>query len=409
MSRFSPLCLILHNQKNPFMLSFDQAKEVIMNSAFCMGTEKVDLLSSLNRVLAEDVFSDMDMPPFNKSAMDGYACKMADLELPLEIVEIIPAGKFPNKTISKGKCAKIMTGAPVPEGADCVIMFEDTEILTDHTVRFKGGKTKTNIITKATDICKDQLIIKKGTLIKSAHIAVLAGCGKISIDVFRQPKVGIISTGDELVEPFEIPSISGIRNTNAWQLIAQATEMNVLPKYYGIARDDEESLAYMISLSLAENDISILSGGVSKGEYDYVPAVLEKAGVIIHFDSISVQPGKPSTFGSKGKQLVFGLPGNPVSTFFQFELLVKPLLLAMMGYTEEFLFTKLEIGEDYHRKKSERLSFIPIRLKADGKVYPIEYHGSAHINALMEANGIMAVQPGESFISKGSKADVRLL
>lgn len=389
------------------MITFKEARDIILKNAVKTGTEPVDLLNSLDRVLGENIVSDIDMPPFNKSAMDGYACKMADLKNPLEIIEIIPAGKFPELKITGGKCAKIMTGAPVPEGADCVIMIEDTEMQDNTTIRFTMDTTKPNIVPAGSDVKKGNLLISKGTLIKPQHIAILAGAGKNKVSVSVRPRIGVISTGDELVEPPFVPAASQIRNTNAWQLMAQAAKINIEVKYYGISRDHEDTLNTIIQQSVSENEITLLTGGVSKGDFDFVPQVLEKSGFKILFDSVNLQPGKPSTFAVRGNQVVFGLPGNPVSSFFQFELLVKPFIMEMMDLTEKNDFIKYEIGVDYQRKKSGRLSMVPVTIRDDGRVYPVEYHGSAHIGALRDANGIMAVPPETVLIKQGSMTDVR--
>ena len=389
------------------MVLFEEALKIVLNCAKVQEKERVDILSSLHRVLAEDVYSDLDMPPFNKSAMDGFACKLEDLDKALLVIETIPAGKFPELIISSGTCSRIMTGAPLPDGADCVIMVEETEEIAPNQIRFTGTETKKNISTQGSDIRNGDLVISQGSLIKPQHIAVLATVGKSTMDVFKQPKIGIMATGDELVEPFKIPSKSQIRNCNAWQLITQTVQNHALPKYYGIAKDDFESLEYMINLAISENDVVILSGGVSAGDFDFVPSVFEKINIKILFDSIAIQPGKPSTFGVRDNKAIFGLPGNPVSAFFQFEFLIRPFILAMMGNNEIIQELSLELGSNYSRKKSSITSLVPVNIDLHSKVYPIEYHGSAHINAMTFANGIMIIPVGETFIKQGSTVHVR--
>lgn len=388
------------------MIAFDDAFKIVTNSAEVMGTEQVLLNDALYRVLAVDVHSDMDMPPFDKSAVDGYACRKEDLDGDLQVLEVIPAGKQPEKTIVKGTCSKVMTGGVVPEGADTVIMVEDVEETGDHTIRFVKDKTSTNICYTGEDIRNQELVLKKGTLIRPQEIAVLASVGVARPEVYRQPVVGIISTGDELVEPEVKPGPSQIRNSNAMQLLAQVNAAHAIPKYFGIARDNEESTRKIITEALAGADIVLLTGGVSMGDFDYVPKVLNELGITIKFKSIAVQPGRPTVFGTKEGKYLFGLPGNPVSSFVQFELLAKPLIYRLMGTTYEPKILEIPMGAEYSRRKAKRKSFMPVTVK-DGKAWAVEYHGSAHIHSYIFADGIVSVEIGQTQIEKGATVHVR--
>ena len=389
------------------MITFEEALSIVNNSAKEKAFETVSMLDALDRVLAEDVFSDMDMPPFNKSAVDGFACRKEDIYAEMELMEVIPAGKKPEKDISKGQCSKIMTGAMLPIGADCVVMVEDT-FEKDNKVKFTKENTNSNICLKAEDIRKGDLVLSKGTLIKTQDIAVLASVGAVNPKVFCKPQVGIISTGDELVEPDCIPEISQIRNSNAWQLIAQVHKAGAIANYEGIALDTKESTFEKITNAFDKNDIVILTGGVSMGDFDYVPEIMKEIGVDILFKSIAVQPGRPTVFGIKDDKYIFGLPGNPVSSFVQFEMLVKPLLRKMMGIIEDIPVLNIPIGIDFKRKKTERKSFIPVIIK-EGLIFPVEYHGSAHIHSYAFANGIIWMEKGQSEIKKGEIICVRQL
>jgi len=317
------------------MISFEEAYRIVMNHVTVFPSERVNMMDSLGRILAEDILSDIDIPPFNKSAVDGFAGRMADLDHDLEIIETIPAGKTPEFTISKGKCSRIMTGAMLPEGSDRVIMVEDTQILENGMMRSTKKQESRNICYQGEDIKAGDIVLSMGTLIKPQHIAVLAAAGAVNPKVSKQLHVGILSTGDELVEPDHLPSPSKIRNTNAYQLIAQVSTVGALPQYGGIAADTEISLSAMLSDSLDQNDIVLLTGGVSMGDFDYVPKAMENLDIEILFKSVAIQPGRPIVFGKRGNQFIFGLPGNPVSSFVLFEVLVKPFLLKMMGYREE--------------------------------------------------------------------------
>ena len=390
------------------MIKFEEALDVVLKSVqFTLKSERINFTDSLERILAEDVSSDINMPPFDKSAMDGFACRKADIKNELEVIEVLKAGKIPTKKIGKNQCAKIMTGAIVPEGADCVIMVEHIKITGDNKIQYLKDNTNNNICYFAEDIKKGALVLKKGIGIKPQHIAVMATVGYTQALVYKKPRVGIISTGDELVEPAKIPGKSQIRNSNGYQLITQVSRAGAIPNYIGIAEDSEEVTFAIISKAMKENDIVLLTGGVSMGDFDFVPEIMIKTGVDIKFRSIAVQPGKPTIFGTfKTKSFIFGLPGNPVSSYTQFELLVKPLILKLMGCEELHSILRLPMGAVYRRKKSERKSFIPVNI-SDGKVYPVEYHGSAHIHSYVGANGITSIDIGTEKLEIGELVDVR--
>jgi molybdopterin molybdotransferase len=272
-----------------------------------------------------------------------------------------------------------------------------------------GRKTGSrNICFQGEDIKGGDKVLSAGTLIKPQTIAVLAAAGAVNPRVSKKIQIGILSTGNELVEPEHIPSAAKIRNTNACQLSAQITAAGAIPWYEGIAADTEISLSAMLSSSLDRNDIVILTGGVSMGDFDYVPKVMGELDIEILFKSVAIQPGKPTVFGIKGNQFIFGLPGNPVSSFVLFEVLVKPFLLKMMGCNQEPEILHLPLGTTFKRKKSERKMLVPVRIE-NGLVYPVEYHGSAHINAYTQAQGILILEIGKSELQKGETGDVRPL
>jgi molybdopterin molybdotransferase len=300
-----------------------------------------------------------------------------------------------------------MTGSVVPSGADCVIMVEDTELLPSGKVRFRGTSTKVNIAFKAEDLKKGDVVLSTGKLIKPQDIAVMAAIGHVSVKVARRPEIGVISTGSELVEPQEVPGISKIRNSNSWQLMAQIRKCNVSGKYYGIVRDEKDETLAIVNQAIAESDIVLISGGVSMGDFDFVPSVLEEAGVRILFTRVAVQPGKPTTFGLHKKAAIFGLPGNPVSSFMQFELLVKPLIFKMMKNNWHQLSFPLPMKESYSRRSAERMAIIPVIITDDKQVLPVDYHGSAHISAISGSDGIISMVAGKKIFEKGEIVNVR--
>jgi molybdopterin molybdotransferase len=286
-------------------------------------------------------------------------------------------------------------------------MVEDSLILPSGKVKFTGSFIKGNISAKGEDIKNGDTVLKPGILIKPQDIGVMATVGCTSVIVSKIPIVAVISSGDELVEPTEKPGLSQIRNTNAYQLMAQVQRAGALGKYMGIARDDEEATYDIVKCAISESDLVLITGGVSMGDFDFVPSVLERAGVRILFTRVNVQPGKPTTFGIHPEALVFGLPGNPVSSFLQFELLVRPLIYKMMGYQWDPLTFSLPMENFFSRKSADRRILIPVVVTKEGLVSPIEYHGSAHISALALADGIIDLPVGKKTIDKGEMVSVR--
>jgi molybdopterin molybdotransferase len=389
------------------MISFDEAYRVVMKSVFETNSEMIPFIDSVGRILDEDIISDIDMPPFNRSAMDGYACHKEDLKTNLEIIEVIAAGKEPVHKVGKDQCSKIMTGAIVPQGCDVVFMVEESEELSDGKVRFTGIEPKKNISLKGEDVRKGDVVIKRTRLIQPQDIAIMASVGHINVRVRQRPSVGIISTGDELVNPSEIPGISKIRNSNAYQLQAQIRRSGGEAIDYGIVPDSESITYVRIKNAIEKNSIVIITGGVSMGDFDFVPTVLARAGVKILFDKVNVQPGKPTTFGIHSKAVVFGLPGNPVSSFVQFEMLVRPFINRMMGYDWKPYEFKLPMAVGYERKSSTRLGFIPVSINEKNEVIPVDFHGSAHLTSLSVADGLIALKPGVNSLKKGEIVNVR--
>ena len=391
------------------MIPFHEALAISQKFALPRDTVQVDLFQALGRTLAEDIFSDISMPPFNKSAMDGYACRKSDLKNRLQIIEEIPAGSVPLKKICENQCARIMTGAMVPDGADFVIMKEDIEEVNQDSVQCTKETSKDNICYKGEDVKNGDLVLKNGDVILPAHIAILASVGCSHPRVYQIPTVAVISTGNELVEPTVIPGISKIRNSNGYQLIAQVQQLGIKPDYLGIVRDDENSLLEILSRALDKYDVTIISGGVSVGDFDFVPKILNELHVNIKIHGMDVRPGKHQLFGEKASHFIFGMPGNPVSSFVQFEVLVKPFLNALMGKTAEHASISLPLEEDYIRKKGDLMIFVPVSLTTQSTILPLEYHGSAHIHSYVNAWGIMEIPKGISILKKGENVRVRPL
>lgn len=402
------------------MIKLHEAYEIVISTKIKLGTENIELQNSLGRVLAEDVFSDLNMPPFDKSAMDGFACRYQDLYNELEQIEVIPAGKMPEKTIGKNQCSKIMTGAPIPKGADTVFIVEDSKEISPNKIIYtkpkpeidicsteSGNAGKSNICLIGEDIQQGAKVLDKGILIKPQHVAVLASVGCVKPLVSKRPRIAVIATGSELVEPEIKPTLSQIRNSNGSQMMAQLNNLNVDANYYGIAIDDEKATQDIFDKAMSENDIIMLSGGVSEGDFDFVPKILRNAGFEIKFDRVAVQPGKPTTFATAENKICFGMPGNPVSSFVQFELLLKPLLYKLMKHDVKLLNVILPMASDFTRKRAGRFSWIPVTISEKGEVEVIDYHGSAHINGLVFADGLIGIPIGIKSLKKGELINVR--
>lgn len=391
------------------MITQKEAHDIMMSRARMLDLERVELSQALDRVLAEDVHSDMDMPPFVKSAMDGYACRRTDIAETLDVIEYCKAGEEPSKTIGAGECSKVMTGGMLPEGADCVVMVEKSEELGDDRIRFTTDTTPNNFCEKGEDIQEGDLVLSKGTRLRPQHIAMLASVGCVQPQCARQPRVGIIATGDELVEPDVTPSISQIRTSNSQQLMAQVLTAHAIPTYYGIARDTEESLDATLKKAISESDIVLLSGGVSMGDFDLVPGIMKANGLEILFDEIAVQPGKPTTFAVSDRIYCVGLPGNPVATFTQFEHLVKPLIYRLMGHDLRPIDLRLPMARKHTRRRAVRESWFLAKITDKGAVLPVEFHGSAHVNALCEADVLATMPVGVGSLEEGELVTVRTL
>jgi len=391
------------------MIPFEKALKTVLDSARQLGSERIDITCAVGRILAEDVKSDMDMPPFDRSTRDGFACRRADLANELTMVESIPAGYVPKKTVGPNQCSKIMTGGVVPPGADCVIMKEYVELTAENTVRFIGEETINNICQKGEDIKTGDIVLRKGTRLEPQHIAVLASVGKTQPMVAKRPRVAVIATGDELVEPASKPGPSQTRNSNSFQLAAHVESMGAVATNYGVVKDTTGHIDSMFKKAAEENDVVIISGGVSVGDLDLVPEILRQNGIDLLFEKIAVKPGKPMVFGISEKVYCFGLPGNPVSTFVSFELLVKPFLYKLMGHDYRYPNVQMPLAESLRRKKTIRQSWLPVAITETGTVKPVEYHGSAHINSLSLADGLVSMGVGVAEIEKGTIVPVRLI
>jgi len=387
------------------MIQIEEAEKILNSIKPQKSIEKISIKDSLNRVLAQDIISKIDMPPYNKSAMDGYAIFSGDDSERFKVIEIIPAGRVPKKEIKKGECSKIMTGAIVPKGSDKIVIKEKTKE-KDGFMRVTEDDDLKNICYAAEDIKSGDNLLKCGTKIRASEVGIIASLGIDSINVYKNPDIGILTTGSEIIEPGKELLKGQIYNSNAYSISAQFAQIGINTKFGGVIPDNIEKTRKKISDFFSKVDVLIISGGVSMGDYDYVPGVLEDLGVKLHFTRVAIKPGKPTLFGTMGKKIFFGLPGNPVSTFVISEVIIKPFVYKMMGHKYSPFFIKGIMSEDFRREKTKRASYIPVNYR-DGFVDIIEYHGSAHLNSLSKANALLRIPKGVKEILKGTNVNVR--
>lgn len=414
----------------------DHALELILEAAnlFPLKTETIPIEQSAGRVLPYSACSLIDQPPFTKSAMDGYAYNNATPCLEYTLAEAVKAGSHRSTPLGPCEAVPIMTGAQIPNGANAVQRIEWTERSRDR-VKFTKQETISNLIMQGEN-CKACDIVLTPRIIAPQDIGILAASGYRTVTVSVPPRVGILSTGDELHEPncslnqqSELQAImnqaarylgpAGIYDSNGYQLTAHALACGVYAHFLGICKDDPHELAAALSEALLNYDIVILSGGVSKGDFDYIPTIAKQCGVKPVFHELTMRPGKPTFFGTKDCKAVFGLPGNPVSTFVNFEVLVKPLLYKSMGISYAPHIVPALLNEDIRRKGSDRVEFLPGNLSYKSSsndntfcfpvITPLKYHGSSMITALAGANALIRIEKGIEHLSKGDTIHVRLI
>ena len=405
------------------MISVEAALEIILSEIKPLGLERTSILSTLGRVLGEDICASVDNPPWDNSAMDGYALRASDTKgasrgkpVILRIIEDLPAGYVAKKTIKRGETVRIMTGAPIPRGADAVVMVEDTDKSEVRSQKsevkiFREAKIRDNIRRAGEDFKKGALVLKKGTAIRAAEVAMLATVGKPNVCVYQRPKVAVLSTGDELVEIEETPSNGKIVNSNSYAISAQIKACGAVPVQLGIARDAKKDLMDKLSYGLA-SDCILSSGGVSVGDFDFVKDVLKEMGSEMRFWKVAIKPGKPLAFGIINNKPVFGLPGNPVSAMVAFEQFVRPAILKMMGVRNIFRKSLTALLTSSLKKKAGRMHFIKAVLEEKkGQFYatPLEGQGSGILSSMVMANSLIILPEDAEDAAKGSKVKVQPL
>lgn len=406
------------------MLEVADALEKVLAECGRTVCESVPLSQGLGLTLAEDVTSDVDSPPHDKSIVDGFAIVAASLasETPdFQIGEEITAGQVPQLAVTAGVAARIMTGAPIPAGADAVVMVEKTELVegslgTRVRILETGTKAGQNIVRKGTSIQAGAVVLRQGTLLGASQIGLLAEVGCTQPRVYKRPTVAVLATGNELVPADQKPIVGTIRNSNGPMIEALVTQAGGIPVGLGIARDEEAALRERIEAGLAA-DVLLLSGGVSAGVLDLVPKVLASLGVIEVFHKVNLKPGKPLWFGvcqREGRRtLVFGLPGNPVSSLVCFELFVRPALAQLTHGVAWGLPEVWGSLTSEHRQRGDRPTYWPVSLlrgsragAGDISVVPLKWQGSGDLFTLGAANGLAYFEPMARTYAVGEKVRV---
>lgn len=386
------------------MIELEEALNLIHRVSPSTTVETVSLERALGRALARALRSPIDSPPFPKSAMDGFAVRSDDPGMSFRIVEVLPAGGAPSRELGRGECARIMTGAMLPPGAGRVVRKELVEE-KNGSVRITGPETGDNVIPRAANLRVGDTVLEPRVL-SAQDIGIIAASGFGSVEVAVPPKAGILSTGSEIRSPGEVLGPGQIYNSNAVQLAAQLDAVRCPFQVLGAVADEPAPLARAIESALGAFDLLLLTGGVSAGDFDFVPRCLAELGATTLFHGVAIKPGKPTLFARRGERYIFGLPGNPVSSFVIFEIFVKPFLYRRMGIDWRPAVFRSRLGASVQRKVADRTEFLPVRAEA-GRAVPVAYHGSAHLNALGEAVGLIRIEKGVMRLEEGTEVDVR--
>ena len=409
----------------PEMISLEDARALVLDHVQPMETEEVDVLDVIGRVAAQDLASDIDIAPFAHSAMDGFAVRAAQLQnasveapVELDVIAEIPAGSWYDGPIADNQCVRIMTGAPLPEQADSVVKYEIVDVVSGDgregsRVAFNApAQTGDNIRAAGEEAMAGEVIVHAGEVVHSAGVGFLTGCGVTRVTTYKRPKVAIIATGSELVNPTEVPTQGKIRNSNSYALAACAIDAGALPTVLPIAADDFEGLKAEVMAATAEYDFVITSGGAANGDYDFIKKVVDAAGELL-MTTVNMRPGKAQTFGIVNGTPVFGLPGNPAAAYLGFEMIIRPALRKMQGYSHferPHVSAKLTANT---KKKDPRRIFNRATLTKDAQgnyeVTPAKNQSSGLFGPIQRANCFVILPEGAGEYHEGDIMDCVLL
>jgi molybdopterin molybdotransferase len=400
------------------MISVEEALKTILENVRPLDCENIPITSALGCAIGESIVSGRTIPPLANSAMDGYAVVAGDTAFAsktkpavLDVLEDVPAGKVATQPIRNGQAIRIMTGAPLPDGANAVVRVEDTEAQGGRVKIFVAAAPGLDIREAGEDVKTGELVISKGSILRAAEIGMLAALGRSYVSVHQRPVVAIVSTGDELVEVDETPGPGKIVNSNGYSLAALVLEAGGIPLQVGIARDNREDLLAKFRAA-SRADIVISSGGVSVGDYDLVKDIMAEIGSRIQFWRVAMRPGRPLAFGLLEGKPLFGLPGNPVSSMVSFEQFIRPSILKMRGYSNIYRRVVLaEITEGYKKKQGLKY-FLRARVEfRDGRYIAslTGEQGSGILKSMVLANGLVVLPDDINSVNPGDEVAVQLL
>jgi molybdenum cofactor synthesis domain-containing protein len=397
------------------MVSVERALEIVLRETPRLAAEEVPLADALGRVLAEDVAADRDLPPFDRAAMDGYALRAEDVRhapAALELVGEVRAGEWPALAVGPGQAVRIMTGAPVPGGATAVQQVEATRPLDEFRVTILSPVADgQNVAPRGSEVRKGELVLERGRLIDPAAVAVLATAGLARVRVARRPVVAVLVTGDESVDVAATPGPSQIRHSNGPAVAAQARLAGATVELLGVAPDRQDAITHALREGLSA-DVLVVSGGVSAGDYDLVEPALLELGATLLFTRVAVKPGAPLVFGRCGTTLVFGLPGNPVSSQVTFDLFTRAALLKLQGAQ---VLSRPRLAVELAgkvRNRSGRKSHTPARVRfEDGRLVarPLRSSGSGDLVAHARANALLVLEAERQEAAAGETVEALLL
>jgi molybdenum cofactor synthesis domain-containing protein len=404
------------------LMTFEEAKQTIekhFKPAF-LGEEETVLIEAYNRVLNQDIVSTLDIPPFNRSTVDGYAVKAQDTygadenePATLKVTGVVNIGEEPNVKVGKGEAAEIVTGAVIPEGADAVVMVEDTEREDDQLHVYGAVTVNENVMKKGSDIKKDQTVLRKGQVLGSSEIGVIAALGLTKVKVLKIPIIAVLSTGGEVTELGKELPAGKIYDINAYSISTAVIESGGKPVYFGVVPDDKAALSKALQTAVASADMVITSGGVSVGPRDYTPQIVDslgKPGLVVY--GIALKPGKPTTVAFIGEKPVFALPGHPTSALLNFILFARPLVQRLAGRPVTSMKTVRAVAGSRMFSAKGRRTFVMVRLEFDRDcrliASPVESGASGAITTLAGADGFVEIGENEQFVDTDQEVEVVL-
>lgn len=400
------------------LISIEEARARVLAEAKPLPLEKCGLAQALGRALGEEIVAPHNVPPFDNSGMDGFAVRAVDTvdagpntPVRLKIAQTIPAGTLGTGALGPDEAAKIMTGAPIPGGADSVVQAEVTEERGDTVLIYEPAKRGRNIRKAGEDVSAGERVLRPGAVLAPAEIGMLASFGMPEVQVHRLPRVAIVSTGSELVEVDEPLNAGQIHNSNSYSLRAQCQQLGIEPAVLGIVPDNYEATKRLMQEGLTY-DVLVTSGGVSVGQFDFVKEVQDELGVQRRLWGVAMKPGKPLAFGVRGDTLVFGLPGNPVSTMVSFELFVRPAILRLMGYRKSTRPPYSAVMAEDVSNSDGRMYVVRVRAWREGSVWHASStgaQGSGMIRSMVGANGLAFIPGGPRGVRAGEEVEFLLL